>query len=71
MLPKFLTPRDLCERYSGSLSERTAANWRASGDGPEFLKVGGKILYPLDKVEEWERSRTVQSTTEYHNQWRD
>lgn len=58
----YLTPTELVSRYNGAVSLKTLANWRVSGTGPAYTKVGGKILYRLDKIEEWERSRTMQST---------
>jgi hypothetical protein len=63
---EYLTPAELCRRYNNHLSTRTLANWRAgAGSGPAYIKIGGKILYPLDKVIEWERRHTFQSTSGY------
>jgi hypothetical protein len=61
----FLTPREVCERYGNNLHERTLANWRSGGTGPEYTKVGGLIMYPISKLEEWEQRQTVQSTSQY------
>lgn len=30
------------------------AQWRSKGTGPEFVKLGAKVAYPLDKLVEWE-----------------
>ncbi|CAH1654930.1 Helix-turn-helix domain-containing protein [Hyphomicrobiales bacterium] len=65
---QFLTPAELSERYDGRISVRTLANWRQTGNGPAYTKVGGAILYNLAKVEEWENRNTVQSTSEYSRQ---
>ena len=54
----YMTPKELSERYKGAITERTLANWRSSGDGPKFTKIGGRVLYPLSFIEEWERKRT-------------
>lgn len=54
----YLTPKELCARYRNTLSETTLANWRASGQGPAFLKAGGRVLYPIQAVLEWEQKRT-------------
>ncbi len=54
----YLTPEDISKRYKGTISPRTLANWRSSGEGPAFTKIGGRVLYPLDKVMEWEEKRT-------------
>jgi hypothetical protein len=61
----FLTPKEVCARYGHNLHERTLANWRSVGTGPEYTKVGGLIMYPISKLEEWERRQTVQSTSQY------
>lgn len=54
----FLTPRELTERWKRTITLRTLANWRYTQDGPKFTKVGGRILYKLADVEEYERRRT-------------
>lgn len=61
----FLTPAELVKRYQGKISTRTLANWRSQGTSPPFCKVGGRILYPLEELIEWERRRTVASTNSY------
>lgn len=61
----FLTPCEVVARYEGRINVRTLANWRSAGVSPPFTKVGGRILYPLTDLEEWERKRTVGSTSGY------
>jgi len=60
---KFLTPNEVCRRYGNSVSARTLSNWRWSGTGPEFVKIGGKVLYALADLERWEESRKASSTS--------
>ncbi|MNN61775.1 hypothetical protein D3C81_1770280 [compost metagenome] len=62
---KFLTPQELSDRYEGRISARTLANWRTQGNGPPFSKIGGAVLYPADRLSEWERRNTVNSTSQY------
>lgn len=57
-IEQFLTPAQLVARYQGAITMRTLANWRSTGNGPRFTKVGGRVLYPLGAVAEWEASRT-------------
>ena len=52
---EFLTPGDLVERWGGTIGKGTLANWRNKGRGPAYVKVGGRVVYPLDKVESWEQ----------------
>lgn len=63
----FLTPKEVSDRYGGRIAIGTLANWRWAGTGPTFSRIGGKILYRLDALEEWERKRTVSSTSEYRS----
>jgi hypothetical protein len=54
----YLTPDELVSRYRGLINTRTLANWRHVGEGPAFLKAGGKVLYPMSAVLEYEARRT-------------
>jgi hypothetical protein len=61
----FLTPDEVCARYEGRINVRTLANWRSLGVSPPFVKIGGRVLYRIDELIEWERHRTVVSTSHY------
>jgi DNA-binding transcriptional MerR regulator len=60
-----MTPHELADRYNGKVTIRTLANWRSAGISPPFTKVGGRIFYRLEDIEQWERNRTVSSTSDY------
>jgi hypothetical protein len=62
---KVLSPKELVERWGGSISVRTLANWRFMGKGPRFMKLGGRVAYEVAVVEAWEQARSVRSTAEY------
>lgn len=64
---RYLTPSEVVARYEGKINVRTLANWRSQGVSPPFTKVGGRILYPVQELLEWERRRTVVSTSMYGN----
>jgi hypothetical protein len=53
-----MTPQALVERWQGSITLVTLATWRSRKLGPRYIKIGGRVLYPLDGVEEWEAKRT-------------
>jgi hypothetical protein len=36
------------------LSPRTLEGWRHRGIGPQYLKIGGRIVYRLDDIEAFE-----------------
>lgn len=66
MQEKYLTPAEVSQRYGGKISTSTLSNWRSSGNGSlPFVKIGGKVLYPLSSLVEWERRRTASSTSAY------
>lgn len=53
----FLTPQQVADRYSSAITPRTLANWRSTGQGPDYVKIGGKVMYPVDALLTWEASR--------------
>ena len=60
-----LSTRALGERWS--ISPRTLERWRCAGEGPRFLKLGGRVVYRIDDIEAFEaahlRSRTDERAT--------
>jgi hypothetical protein len=62
---RHLTPGEVCSRFSDRISVRTLAKLRSKGGGPEFIRIGGKIFYPIEKIAEWERSRTFVQTARH------
>ena len=52
MIIKHLNQVELSRRWS--LSPRTLERWRWLSQGPQFLKVGGRVLYRLEDVEAFE-----------------
>jgi hypothetical protein len=55
---EFFTPEELVARWRDKISLETLVHWRREGMGPPHTKVGGRILYPVTGVLEYERSRT-------------
>lgn len=49
-----LTEKDLSRRCR--LSVRTLQRWRWLGKGPSYLKLGGRVVYPVADVEAWEQA---------------
>jgi hypothetical protein len=50
-----LTQAELAERWR--VSERTLDRWREHGKGPAWMKLNGRILYRIEDVLAFERSR--------------
>ena len=55
----------LLARHWG-LSHRTLERWRHNGSGPEFLKIGGRIIYRRADIQTYEAAR--RRTTEIVSQ---
>ena len=36
------------------ISPRTLERWRWTGEGPAFIKIGGRVIYRLEDVEAFE-----------------
>lgn len=53
----FLTPQELADRYKVPL--QTVYDWNHKGTGPEYLRLGRLIRYPIARVTAWERTRLV------------
>ena len=51
---RHLTQSELALRWNKS--EATIERYRADGKGPHYLKIGGKCLYRLEDIEEYELS---------------
>ena len=61
MATKHLNQIDLATRWN--ISHRTLERWRWTGEGPQYLKVGKRVVYRLADVEAFEAERLHASTT--------
>lgn len=59
-----MNQRELAVRWG--ISPRTLERWRWTGEGPNYLKLGGRVAYRLVDIEAYERiivrTRTSAST---------
>ena len=53
---KHLNQVELARRWS--LSHRTIERWRWQGQGPRYLKVGGRVIYRLADIEAFEAAQS-------------
>lgn len=51
---EFLTPYELHKRWARAISLKTLANWRSLRYGPPYAKVGGRVLYKIADIVDWE-----------------
>ena len=59
---RHLNQVDLARRWS--ISPRTLERWRWLGQGPQYLKIGGRVVYRLDDVEAYEARQVHTSTAD-------
>ena len=45
-----------------SISTRTLERWRWTGQGPRFLKIGGRVVYRIADIETYEAEQLRTST---------
>jgi predicted DNA-binding transcriptional regulator AlpA len=62
IIEAILTAKALSERIA--VTEGCLAKWRISGEGPAFVRIGRRIGYRPEAVNDWLASRTVNSTSE-------
>lgn len=56
-----MTTEQLATRWH--MSPRTLEQWRWLGKGPRFLKIGARVLYRDEDVEDWETAQLCQNTS--------
>ena len=61
-LEKLYTTNELAEHLE--TNQGTLANWRTSGIGPRFVKVGASVRYREADVEDWLESRSAVTTAD-------
>lgn len=64
----FLTQTELATRWR--ISPRSLERWRWLKTGPNFTKIGGKVVYDLKDVEAYERRRRSEIKTPIIGNWR-
>lgn len=62
MVVRHLDQTDLAERWN--ISARTLERWRWIGEGPRFVKLGGRVRYRLEDVEAYEAQQVRASTAD-------
>ena len=62
MILKHINQRELAQRWC--VSERTLERWRIIGWGSHYIKIGGRVIYRLEDVEQHEIENIRSSTRE-------
>lgn len=55
-----LDSKQLAQRWA--MSYRTLDRWRWQGQGPRFIKIGGRVVYRLKDIEEYEANNLHNNT---------
>jgi hypothetical protein len=55
MATRHLTQSEVARRWR--MSPRTLERWRWLGQGPVYLKLGGRVAYRLEDIEAYERAQ--------------
>ena len=55
MATRHLSQIELAARWN--ISHRTLERWRWTGEGPKFIKLGGRVIYRLADIEAFEQSQ--------------
>lgn len=56
-----INQRELAERWR--ISPRTLERWRWTGEGPRFVKLGGRVVYRLADISDFEQAMIRSSTS--------
>jgi hypothetical protein len=62
MQSSFLTPHDLATRWN--TTPNTLSQWRWNGRGPQFFKIGRRVLYKIHDIEIFEDEKCYQNTSQ-------
>lgn len=61
---KYISTADAADMLS--VSDKTLERLRCTGNGPEYCKIGSRVIYPVDKLHSWVQSQTHSSTSAYN-----
>jgi len=67
MITKHLNQIELADRWN--ISHRTLERWRWAGEGPCYLKIGGRVVYRQEDIEAYEASQLRGSTSMTDNSY--
>jgi len=57
---KHLNQKELARRWN--ISHRTLERWRWAGEGPQFMKLGGRVVYRMEDITAFEQDHLRHST---------
>ena len=66
MATRHFSQIELAARWN--ISHRTLERWRWTGEGPQYVKLGGRVVYRLEDVEAYEAEQVRQSNAGHRHQ---
>ncbi len=57
-----LTEQQLAEYWN--VKRNTLQKWRCFGIGPVYIKIGGKVVYTMESIRNFELTRTYQGSAQ-------
>ncbi|MCT8159368.1 helix-turn-helix transcriptional regulator [Pseudoruegeria sp. SHC-113] len=57
--PQCLNQKELARRWT--ISHRTLERWRWAGEGPAYMKIGGRVVYRLEDIIAFEQGQLQQT----------
>ncbi len=57
---KHLNQKELARRWN--ISHRTLERWRWAGEGPQFMKLGGRVVYRMEDITAFKEDQLRHST---------
>jgi len=67
MVKDSISPEELANRWK--MTEETLGTWRWHGKGPNYIKIGRTIFYPIKDVVAFEEKMIRQSTMDIRDQY--
>lgn len=61
--PVNLNEKQAAARYGLSIHWFRRARWK--GDGPRYIKLAGRVLYPREELQQYFESKIRRSTSDY------
>ncbi|MER8822613.1 helix-turn-helix domain-containing protein [Mesorhizobium sp. M0991] len=65
--PVYLCQEEVARRFR--VSPRTLERWRWKKTGPNYHKLGGRIVYSLNDIETYERRRRAETHSSIIGSW--
>ncbi|MDR0808274.1 MAG: helix-turn-helix domain-containing protein [Gemmobacter sp.] len=66
MAVRHLSQIELAARWN--ISHRTLERWRRTGEGPNFIKLGGRVIYRVEDIEAFELEQLRAQSNDRGNQ---